>query len=234
LKIYDYSPANWFTPEGVRKKRAQIYAKGLPNLRNWRFLTLTIDPREFETPLEAYQAGTERMRRFCEYVRNHFDGQFQGGILKQGNKLEFHGEHSDNEGWPHWHMVLNITRKLTVLEMEILGRLWGLGRVNVKRCKGKTLDYLFKYIFKCPVSGMAVPVWFADHYQDGKTFSRVRFWKTSVGFYTGRKKKSKPAKPQQTCVFPETVREKLERWNRTCVMRCVFLSGLLPLLIHPS
>jgi hypothetical protein len=45
--------ANWWTPSGVAAKRKQIENKGLPCMKGWRFITLTIDQKLFPDPLTA-------------------------------------------------------------------------------------------------------------------------------------------------------------------------------------
>ena len=52
--IKPYKAPNWFTEEGVWLKQKQIENKGLPDLKNSLFITLTLDPligNEKELPL---------------------------------------------------------------------------------------------------------------------------------------------------------------------------------------
>ncbi|MFK5921657.1 MAG: hypothetical protein QM496_05715 [Verrucomicrobiota bacterium] len=212
MEIRDYKFPNWFTPEGVRMMRNKILAKGVPDMTNWRFITLTLNPDLFVDEVDGYFKGLDRLRRFNAMMKMQFGDHFE---IKHCWKMEFHGGNGLNHGWVHWHMAMSITRKLTVFEMQMVSEFWGLGRVNIKRIEGATLDYMFKYLFKNPDgSNSTIPDWFADYQgDDGKTFDRARFWQTSPHFYTGNidtelKKKLEP----KSCLLPWTVRAKLDRW----------------------
>lgn len=216
MDIKDYQPPNWFSAVGISKKRKQIEAKGIPDMTNARFLTLTLNQMLFLNELDGYLQGKARMRRFTLKARDLFKDRYDD--IWSCWKLEFHTE-EDSYGWPHWHMGLAVTHKLSHEEMALLSEYWGLGRVNVRRIKGRTLDYFFKYCFKAPMAGEApVPDWFQDHIESTdkgiKTFSRVRFWQASPNFYTGIKEKPVEKKEPQTCLFPRTVREQIELWAR--------------------
>jgi len=205
--------ANWFTPSGVARKRKMIEAKGLPDMRSRRFVTLTLDPAEFDyDPLLAYLAGKDKIRRWMFACR-------EAGLWSATAwwcwKLEF-----TREGWAHWHLVIDRKRKFSLGEMTKISALWGLGRVNCRRISGSEFGYQFKYAFKGVYqdddSGLSLPAWFLDHYQEAadglkpESFARVRFWQTSKGFYTGEKVPSPPAKEKQTSIRVRTVRELLE------------------------
>lgn len=220
MEVRHYNPSNWFTQEGVWKKRRELEKKGVPNMRKWRFITLTLDQDRIEGgPVEGYFAGKDRLRRFVGLVRDHFGGKVSGCW-----KLEFHAN-----GWPHWHMLISIRRKLSHQEMRLLSRWWNLGRVNVEMVRDeKGWDYLFKYVFKSAVKdGLSVPEWFLDYYDvrvdpDGEKFAvsmqRVRFFQSFGEFFTGKPVlKETERKEPETCLVVFPVRENWERSQRTLV-----------------
>jgi hypothetical protein len=219
IHVRAYHRPSWFSPLGVRAKRKRIEAKGLPNFHNWRFITLTIDPDLFETPLAAYLAASDHMRRFLYACRT---ADLWKKTAKWCWKLEF-----QRSGWPHWHLLVE---KRSKIDCEKIKELWGLGRTNVERVNERGFRYNFKYAFKATeVEGdegnyQGAPDWFLDYMgqksvavtlSDGTveevskpvTFARVRFWQTSRGFYTGRKQPTPVRKEQVTWTVPRTVRQ---------------------------
>lgn len=217
MLVRKVSSPNWYTPEGVRMKRAWIENKGMPNLKDWRFITLTIDPDEYGE-LDGYLAGKDRMRRFLFAVRDLL-GCEEG--VKWCWKLEF-----QRNGMPHWHIAFDYRSRLTFVELQAMSYAWGLGRVNVKRIKDGTLDYFFKYVSKESYQGEpgdddVLPCWFMDYMEEplegGKprTFSRVRFWQASKGFYTGKPSKPVEKKEPKSSMMPLTVREVVEARRHT-------------------
>lgn len=247
----DYRPPNWFSHAGVRKKRRLIELRGLPRFHQWRFITLTFrradlelsnDEENFELdqqaeewgPLAAYLEGKDHMRRFLYACR-------QNGLWSEDAawawKMEFH-----QDGWVHWHLLVERTAKMTVAEMATLTRLWGFGRVRVDMVRQDDFLYSFKYAFKAVTqcdgdeheSGSAVaPAWFLDYYSSRTvtvkwtdaegiehkervtkptSFSRVRFWQTSKGFYEKALEKVERERTEQLnwCV-PQPVRVAAER-----------------------
>jgi len=204
---------NWVTPSGVAKKRRAIEKMGMPDVRGWRFITLTLDPDMFGgCPITGYIQAKEQLRRFLEAGRLH-------GLWDRSArwcwKLEFQAN-----GWAHWHFLLDRKKKFTQDELSKVSSLWSLGRCNVRRISKSKFGYQFKYAFKGVYqnddqdSGLCVPQWFLDHLDlqaaTHKTFARVRFWQTSKGFYAQRPRFVAPKKAQQTSFFPRTVRQILE------------------------
>ncbi len=214
----DYRPPDWYSHAGVRKKRRLIELRGLPRFTAWRFITLTfrrtdiedgdeIDPDAVEWgPLASYLEGKEHMRRFLYACRQN---KLWAEDAAWAWKMEFHAD-----GWVHWHLLVERTKKMTGKEMALLTKLWGFGRVRVDMVRQDDFLYSFKYAFKAVTQadgdeheqGAAVaPAWFLDYYgtrtvtvkwtdEDGiehsekvakpSSFARVRFWQTSKGFYT--------------------------------------------------
>lgn len=235
IHVRAYHRPSWLTSVGVSRKRKMIEGKGMPDVHNWRFITLTINQDRFESPLAAYLFASDHMRRFLYACR-------QEGLWKPKAKWCWKLEFQAN-GWPHWHLL--VEKKSLVPNAEI-EKLWGLGFAFTERVNERGFRYNFKYAFKPAVVESengevdaferCAPSWFLD-YQASKTVSvkwtdeegneqcervskpvtsaRVRFWQTSRGFYTGRKKEERPVKPQQTWTVPFTSREVLDRQDRT-------------------
>lgn len=205
ITVREYHPANWFTAHGVALKRKQIERKGVPNMKNWRFVTLTCDQSKFDyCPITAYFYTKKRIREFLKAMRKRF------GYFDWCWKREFH-----RGGWIHFHVCMSIKRKFTHEELFFVGHAWGCGRTNVKRITSGTLDYIFKYATK---QAGKLPQWFLDYREVGKdgrevTFGKERFWGTSRGFYTGPSKAVEVEEPK-SCEVPRTAREKLEAIQR--------------------
>ena len=219
-------PASWLTPSGVAKKRKMLEAKGLPDFKGRRFITLTIDPKLFgHCPLTAYLAGKDHLRRFLEAGR-------LAGLWDRGAwwawKLEF-----QRNGWPHWHLILDRTAKFSLAEMRKISDIWGYGGdggTNCRRISKSRFGYQFKYAFKgvfqedSDGSGLCVPQWFLDYYRaskDGKkpkSFGRARFWQTSKGFYTGKPAPVKDSGPSVSSLVPRPVSAVLTDRNRAVMV----------------
>jgi hypothetical protein len=203
MEVGEHVTANWFTPEGLRLKRMEIERKGLPDMHNYRFSTLTIDMGLFgDDPLEAYFAGRARLRRFTQKLRDRFfprHGEGGEDDMKFCWWFQFH-----KNGNPHWHMCWSYKRRLTKDDFVYIESAWGIGSTNTQRInerdagEGNRFGYFFTYPFKAPYdgdSGKVVPDWFAEYhgfktvtadgveFQKPETFDRARFWQTSKGFY---------------------------------------------------
>lgn len=206
-KVEDYQAPNWFTRLGASRKAKQIKANGIPDLTNWRFITLTVDPQKANfDPETGFKMLREEFPKFIRRMRSEFNPD-----SRWCRKFEFH-----SNGWMHCHLFYEYTAKFDRIELEMINHYWGIGRVNVKRVKSGLLDYMLKYITKsitlddeeprdCPF-----PQWFADGltYQekhiaeqetDGVTipahtikipvtYANVRMWQASQKFYTDTKK----------------------------------------------
>lgn len=206
---------NWFTPKGVYLKRKQLEKKGLPNMNGRRFITLTLDPELFSNdPLLAYQTGKDQLRRFLDSGRD-------AGLWGKGSwwcwKLEF-----TKEGWAHWHLVIDRTAKFSRHQLLTLTKIWKLGRVNCRRITTGNFGYQFKYAFKGVYqndeSGLCLPSWFLDFYQETtenekpRSFARARFWQTSKGFYVKENtKKQTTTIEQQSSYHVRSLREQVNQ-----------------------
>lgn len=212
IEIRKYYAANWWSVSGVSKKMKMIMRKGVPDLTDWRFITLTLDPSKFESELAGYLKGKDEMRRFLARLRKHL------GIEETGLawKLEF-----QKNGWAHWHIFLDYKKLIPKRELDVL---WGLGITDVRRCQNDAIFYAFKYALKPALrakksfaevesdnTSIGLPDWFLDHYQpsvDGskpKSLSNVRFWQAK-NFYTGKPAEASKAKKIYSSKLPRPMR----------------------------
>lgn len=166
-------------------KERRLRRAGLPNFRNWRFVTLTMADRMISAQ-EAYVRGKERIRRFLACLRKAL-----GRAFLWCWKLEFH---HDGEGYPHWHLLIEYRKQIPQDMLSELERWWGLGRINVRRIKAQDIGYLFKYVTKAAED---VPLWVGSHK------GRMRVFQTSRGFYTERR--PRPAKHEKAKATAEKI-----------------------------
>lgn len=216
-KITSTQPANFITPIGTFKKRKQIEAKGMPALKNARFITLTLDRDRMGDAETGYETGKRQLRQFMYELRKAL------GVSEAEAphcwKLEFHAD-----GWPHWHILFLYRKRLP---FELVDAAWRLGRTETQRVTKSDLDYLFKYVTK---GGEQLPFYIKEQKQ-------VRFWQTSKHFHTLRTTEKATASPRQPVDDPtantqkgkkirkeSTLGERLSRWMRTisiCIGRRV-------------
>jgi hypothetical protein len=166
ISLYPYCPPSFATGFGAVQAVRRIKSRGFPeNLRNWRFITLTIDRGEYPDPKEAYELGKRHLRKFIYALRKNYS------IRRWCWKLEMHKpDQRTGEEYPHWHLLLDYKRPIPCEEIE---ELWGKGRTEIKGVRDDGFDYLFKYVGK----GLgALPDWLLAYH-------RVRFFQTSKGFF---------------------------------------------------
>lgn len=184
---------SWFTTEGARLKERRLRKKGIPSLKNWRFITLTMADRSMP-PEVAYQIGKDRLRRYLAKWRKRLGHSFRWLW-----KLEFH----DDE-YAHWHLVLEYTKFIpqeVFLEIE---KWWGLGRTNIKRINAVDMRYVFKYVAKDLES---LPDWVRCYK------GRMRVFQTSKGFFTVKKERpAREKKEPRMCMVPHTLATRLD-WD---------------------
>jgi len=222
--------ASWLTPSGVAKKRKMLERLGLPDMQGRRFITLSLDPKRFgDCPLTGYLEAKDKLRRFLEAGR--IAGLWDRGCWWAW-KLEF-----QRNGWAHWHLILDRTKKFSRDDMRKLDDIWGLGRTNCRRISKSDFGYQFKYAFKgvfqedADGSGLCVPQWFLDYYESSKngnkprSFARVRFWQTSKGFYDSARAVKTERKQQQTCILPRPVADVLRDSQRALLVVSRHRSG---------
>lgn len=195
-------PANFITPIGVFKKRKQIEARGLPNMANARFITLTLDRARMGDAETGYEVGKRHLRQFIYELRKKL------GVTEEQCphvwKLEFH-----NDGWAHWHIIFLYRKRLP---FSLVDACWRLGRTNTQRLRPNDFHYLFKYATKAAT----LPQWVLDQKQ-------LRFWQTSKHFYTrttakataSPRRSAEAVNTQKTIRKKTTLGERLRRWLRT-------------------
>jgi hypothetical protein len=180
-ELHAYASESWWTAEGARIKARRLQQAGLPDFTNWRLLTVTGASRSI-SPQEAYNLGKSRMRRFLARLRKALGKRFRWCW-----KLEFH-----EDGYPHWHLLIEYLERIPVEMLAELESWWGLGRVNVRRVNHADIRYVFKYVAKGPED---VPMWVANHK------GSLRVFQACQGFYTCRKtRKAKRAAPSSCLV----------------------------------
>jgi len=200
-------PCDWFSSEGSKNKRKLIEARGIPNMSNWRFITLTLDHAKVGyCPLQAYHEARHKLTLFFRSLNRRF------GHLRYCCKVEF-----QRNGFVHFHICYEYG-KFSLSDLKFLRQAWGLGAVNVKRMNAKGWAYVVKYATKPTEANQSLD-WFFDHIgNDGKTFMRARLWIVSKGFYLSELPRAGDKKAPGYCLFYVTVRQALERASRkiTC------------------
>lgn len=194
--VVPYVPRTMLLPEGAKLCARHLKAKGMPSMVGWLFITLTIDRALFDSPHEAYEELKPKLNYFMKQMR-------RAGFNKSRRyikKLEFH---ADEEGWPHWHLVVE---ERSFVHFSLVNKWWPHGMTDIRRVdeRDQEFDYLFKYICK----DGSIPDWILDNYK------RVRFLQTWGIFESeeGSDKKHKDAEERSR--EEPLLREKLRRWSR--------------------
>lgn len=180
-ELHAYASESWFTAEGARTKLRRLERAGLPNFKNWRFVTLTMANHSGH-PFAAYTRGKDRLRRFLARFRKAIGREFRWCW-----KLEFH-----DDGFAHWHLLVEYVKRIPREFLPDLEKWWGLGRVNVRHVKRRDIHYVFKYVAK---SVEDAPEWVANHK------GRLRVFQASRGFYTKRTARKSERREAQTCLL---------------------------------
>ena len=180
LTVRPYCPLSFWTKEGAARLYRRFQAWGIPDLRNWRMVTLTIDRNEYPDAEAAYELGKLYVSDFrttfkAEYPhKNHF------------TKLELHEpDEDDGQVYPHWHLLLDWKTKV---DFVAVSGMWRMGRVNVQRIEDEGFDYVFKYVSKTVED---LPDWL-------KKRRVVRAWSASKGFFLDRPIVAKKAADSDT------------------------------------
>lgn len=228
MELRPYAPPSLWTTQGAWAKQRQLVRKGFPtDLRNWRFVTLTLDPKEYPDPCLAWLLAKRHLRQFVYLLKQKY------GIRRWCWKLEFHEPDDDGRIYPHWHILFDYKQRI---DKDELAALWGKGRTQIKRVDGETFDYLFKYSAKAID---CIPDWILSR-------TTVRLFQTSKGFFPPapktlsaddvEKQNQETASPRGTGAGParetqnydrhyETIGERLERWSRYVVSRSISDDG---------
>lgn len=202
--IKEFVPTSWFHPVGIHKVLKRFWHR-LPDVSGKLFLTFTVDPKLFENEESAFTHSRDRLRRMFHRLRR---GVEHAGRLHKIDapyciKVEFH-----ESGWVHYHAIF-LTRRF--VPVELLKRLWGLGRVNIARIETKDFDYLLKYVTKPD----DLPEWVKER-------KRLRVFQTSRGFLkpeaTSPRKRAKEYGRAPIRRASGTLGERWERWQRQATL----------------
>jgi|GEM_PF-2061574 len=188
-ELLPYASETWFTQSGARIKLRRLQKAGLPDFKNWRFITVTMATRSIG-PMEAYERGKDRLRRFLGRLRAAFGHSFRWCW-----KLEFH-----DDGYAHWHLLVEYKKRIPQDFLPRVESWWGLGRVNVRRVKARDIRYVFKYVAK---GVEEVPEWVAKHK------GRFRVFQASKGFYSHRKARTATTEDPRSCIVRVDLRTRL-------------------------
>ncbi|MFA6287144.1 MAG: hypothetical protein WC661_07120 [Opitutaceae bacterium] len=226
MELRPYAPPTFWTPQGAWAKRRQLERKGFPtDLRDWRFITLTLDPKDYEDPCIAWLLGKRHLREFIYRLKKEYK------FTRWCWKLEFHEADELGRIYPHWHLLIEHKTKI---DKDRISELWGKGRTNIKRVDKQDFDYLFKYATKAIES---IPDWILSR-------TNVRLFQTSKGFFPPapipaddvEKQNNEIASPRDGEDGPvpetqnydrhfETIGERLKRWSRYVVSRSTSPEG---------
>ncbi len=168
ITVRPYCPVSFWTKAGAARLYRRFVTWGLPDLRNWRMITLTIDRNEYPDAEAAYELG----KLYVSDFRTAFKATYPHE--QQFTKFELH--EADKEGgqvYPHWHLLLDWKRQV---DFVAVAAMWRMGRVKVQRVEDDGYDYLFKYVSK---SIDDLPDWL-------KKRRVVRAWSASKGFFLHR------------------------------------------------
>ena len=223
-ELRPYAPPSFWTTQGAWAKRRQLERKGFPtDLRGWRFVTLTLDPKKYSDPCIGWLLGKRHLRKFVYALRKKY------GIMRWCWKMEFHEADEDGRIYPHWHLLFDYKQKI---DKDELAKLWGKGRTNIKRVDKEDFEYIFKYATKALEN---IPQWILDR-------TNVRLFQTSKGFFptlsasgVTEKVEAKPSprpcdldrvtETQNSRIIDETIGERLQRWSRYVVSRSLSQDG---------
>lgn len=228
LELRPYAPPSFWTTQGAWAKRRQLERKGFPSdLRNWRFVTLTVDPKEYPDPFFAWMLGKRHLRQMVYVLKKRY------AIKRWCWKLEFHEPDECGRVYPHWHLLIDYKQRI---DKDELASLWGKGRTNIKCVGNQDFEYLFKYATKVLDN---IPDWILER-------TNVRLFQTSKGFFpAGDVAKQKDVKPsprlpagdqcrdtKNDWSHVETIGERLKRWSRCVVSRSISIEGKVTHRMH--
>lgn len=168
ITVRPYCPVSFWTKAGAARLYRRFVSWGLPDLRNWRMVTLTVDRDEYPDAEAAYELGKLYVSDFRTAFKSRYPHE------NQFTKLELHEpDKNDGQVYPHWHLLLDWKRQV---DFVAVASMWRMGRVKVQRIEDDGYDYLFKYVSK---SVEDLPDWL-------KKRRVVRAWSASRGFFLHR------------------------------------------------
>ncbi len=208
--LSEYCPASWHDPRGIKKVLRRI-TPYLPDVTGALFLTLTYDRNRFAGPESAHNLGRPFIRKVMDRLRKgvEWQGKHYQFMAPYCVKVEFH---DDEDGWPHYHLVV-LTRRY--VPVSLLAELWGNGLCHVRRIRNHDFHYLLKYVTK---SG-EYPEWV-------KSRMRLRVFQPSHGFMKPRPAKAvasvAQAKPKPKEIQSRaslTIGQRLHKWARMALFK---------------
>jgi len=208
IQAVPYVPRSMAHPQGVKLCHAHLVSKGLPSMSGWLFVTLTVDRSQFDSPRQCYD---EVRKKHLAYFKKQLRRAGFNKSRSMLQKLEFH---ADDEGWPHWHLVVKESR---FIDFKLLNKWWTLGHTDIRRVKksDREFDYLFKYVCK----DGSLPSWLLNNYK------RVRFIQTWGIFESQETPQSldSDCEPRDE----EVLREKIKKWSKKTTLWTRLTSGEL-------
>ena len=168
LTVRPYCPVSFWTKEGAARLYRRFVTWGIPNLKNCRMITLTIDRDEYPDAEAAYELG----KLYVSDFRTAFKAKYPHE--NHFTKLELHApDKDDGQVYPHWHLLVDWKRQV---DFVAVSKMWRMGRVNVQRIEDEGFDYVFKYVSKTVED---LPAWLTKR-------RVVRAWSASKGFFLNR------------------------------------------------
>jgi len=162
--IKEFVPASWFHPVGIFKVLSRVWDR-LPDVSGKLFLTLTIDPKNYDSQEAGFEDSREWLRKVFFQLRHGVEHEGKRYVIDGPYcvKVEFH-----ESGWVHYHVIF-LTRRF--LPKELLYELWDRGWVKVQRITNEDFHYLLKYVTKPD----DLPEWVGER-------KRLRVFQTTTGF----------------------------------------------------
>lgn len=199
---------NWLTPCGREIVTAAIKEK-MPDLRDARFFTLTIDPRMAGALIDeesgeavvtddvcrkAYELGKAQLRDFFRRIRYgvsyRYDDVEEGMVVC--HPFEHGSETFDGTGERTryaWKLEFQQNGMphwhvcflyRRKIPLDAVTASWALGMTETARIRGNGLEYLFKYLSKSPFTEETGGL--PEWVLDYPR--QIRFWQSSKGFYS--------------------------------------------------
>ncbi len=225
IELMPYTVPNLWTERNAAAKVRQLVKRGMPDLKNGRFLTLTVERKTEDgrnvwkllTPEEAFALGKDRLRRFVALLRKTYK------IRRWFWKMELHQPDEFGNVYPHWHLWFDYGGHIPA---ERVTEAWGLGRTDIRRVRSNEWSYLFKYM--CKQAG-DLPEWLTS-------MRKVRLIQFSMNFFAGNDAQPEDTPSPRQCdnvdetendrnYEMDTIGERIVRWTRCVVSRTTSPDG---------
>lgn len=150
-----------YVAAGFRSRGKLLAKQAADPGRSWSHITLTYDPKRWESPEACYRASRTK-RHVGEFMRRL--RLELGADVEYFRVIEF-----QKNGMPHYHVLAD----RAWFSHALLMRLWGFGFVFIKPAATEQFRYVSKYITK----GIDPPDWLC------KFSASIRLASTSRGFW---------------------------------------------------